>query len=636
MRYNDKWGFVDDDPELDEEARSAHQEASDLREQANALYHAVEGLPDGDALFKKLRDAISMYRRAETRILRIASGRPLAPEDRELVLQCRLNAACLALKLGEEASAACLCDEALELDTQSPHAALFQARAAIRSGQPRLGEQWLRRAQHWAQKRGEDTLLKQAAEFIAPASAPEPRSADWVRQGVACMKRRQPGEAQVLLERAVDSMDNEDTGGPIEKLWTRSSRALAFNALEALSEALAAQGQMDKAASCAQRAAALLQPGPNGIMAFGEPEVHRREGLLCISVGHIDVARRADPLPAWRQAVCALRKHKGEPATLGHALLEIGTWTAGHVAANPDAVDADLQREAALALQHAADRFRVARNHVGESGAPGKLSEVRRVELLKLELKAQVTLVTLACNIGEFDDARSIVESSRHLLDSVPKCVPAAAAGDWADLCAQWALAASKSKCFLDAEDAMMCQLRLTQAAGSVDGQLEVLKALAVVQQRLGKANAVEATLASLKNLAPEPEQAAALRRLSTMLRQVAPVEERYGTGTKTPPAVVGVGRLPTNVPSLEASSGSKQGNCDSDSTSPRLGAAGEGDVSGSMNTRIPAEVASALEVQVDSPGPASLKQGWLFYGGACAVGVIAVLLGVTSAHLIK
>lgn len=532
QRYSDKWAFVEDDSDLDEEGQGAHVEATELREQANAAAHFANGLPHGEVQNEKLREAIAMYCRAYTHITRVAAGRSLAPKDRELVLQCRLNAACLALKLKDEKATSRLCNEVFELDAENAHAALFLAHLALWRQESKLVEQWLQKARRWAHERGDDSVLRQVSEFAypaqskapttkagAPISAETPNPAVWVKKGVELLKQRQPVEARRLLEQAIEFMDREEHGGPIERLSCRGPRVNAFDALEALAEALAAAGVWREASRCANRAAALLDPGP-GEAPFSEPEVHRREGLLFISMGHIHKAAKSDPLPIWRHAVYALQKYGDDPAAEGHALLEVGLWIAEHNRPGSQiANDTRSVEEAVLALDNAGDRFKKARMKLSTKSLDSK-SEKHIAELTLKEFRARTELASLLCVAGELGDAATILEASSYLLGLVPERPPEMLALDWADLCGKWAFAATQAGRLHEAEEALKKQHDLGEMASSVETQLAALQALAVVRRKQQNEPGVKVALTAVERLTGDPGQ---VTEVLKKLRRVAP-----------------------------------------------------------------------------------------------------------------
>mmetsp|Transcript_11393 Transcript_11393/g.35259 ORF Transcript_11393/g.35259 Transcript_11393/m.35259 type:complete len:675 (-) Transcript_11393:140-2164(-) len=561
-----KWEkFVEEDPELDEERQAARSQAAELRERANALVHFAEAEPGGEVQREKLHEAVALYCQADACISRAANGRRLEPGDRELVLQCRLNAACLALKAGDGHVAGRLCEEALGLDAENPHAALFLAQSVASRVQPKLAEQWAERARRWARQRGEEGLLRQAVEFLRDLpkkagqcpqegqlqAATNQEAIRLVQQGVALLKQRQAPQARQALERAVLLLDEPDRGGPIELFTGRRMRATAFDALEALGEALAALGEWLKARRCGLRAAALLEQAPGAEAPFGEPELHRREGLLFLSLGHAAAAAEGDPLSDWRRAAAALRQHGGDPVAEGQAWLEVGLWSARQLAAAPGrAVDAEVFEEAVSALGAAADQLGRARGRPAASGAGAVAAEAKRMELARKEFKAQAALASLLSSAGELQAADRTLDASTYLLGLAPRQPPAGPAQDWAEPCGQWAMAATQAGRLEDAERALLTQQRLGLAAASVETQLEAARALAVLRRKRRDEPGVEAALAAIMELTPESTREAELRRVRGMLRRVAPsAADEASTmaaarAAAAPATVVGVGGL--------------------------------------------------------------------------------------------
>lgn len=519
-----RWDFVDDDDELDEEGQSARQEAGELREQANALAQFAENLSPGEQQRSKFQEAVGMYRRADTLILRTAGGRKLSPEDQMLVLHCRLNAACLALKAGNETATVSLAEEALDIDAENPHAAFFLARTFCRKPQPNASLQWLERARCWAKKRGEEELLKQADEFLRPSPSPKlssPNPREWVQQGVSHFKQRRPQQAIKLLGQAVEFLDDSENGGPLERLRGKALRSLAFDALEVLAEALAAEGNFEDAQRYGRRAAGLLGPSAEG-PPFQVPDLHKREGLIFLSLGHMAQAVGSDPLPDWRRAVSAFEKHDGEFALQGRAMLRLGSCLAEHVTGNAQTEDTFVD-DACANLEKAARRFARARNNLADLCSTDSAAQAQHADLVLNELTAVTTAVGLLCRVGAENDAGKLLEVSAYLQDLVPPDALPRVAAALAEQCRVWALAAVKLGRLEAAESALLNQERLARAAASKTTQLDACKALAVVRRRRGDQPGVEEALTSVSALTPEPERTAEMRKLREMLLQVEP-----------------------------------------------------------------------------------------------------------------
>lgn len=290
MDLSRKWAFIEDDPDLDEEGQAAFAEASEVREQANALAHHSQGK---EPLQRQqcLREAVSMYCQADE-LLKRGSLLASIPASRELALQCRLNAACLALEAssipaGEgrkqseqaEQTAGRLAQEALDLDPRNPHAALLLTRLTADKRDP-AAVHWLSRAKMWALERNDKEAQKQV-NCLESNLYPKPSSwgrepSDWVRLGVKLLKQGKPSEAKNLFRKTIEFLDQQE-GGPIERLLSRPLRALAFDALEGLAETLAATKDFEAALETGHRAASLLQSRAGMQAPFPEPESSRRD-----------------------------------------------------------------------------------------------------------------------------------------------------------------------------------------------------------------------------------------------------------------------------------------------------------------------------------------------------------------------
>jgi len=342
-----------------------------------------------------------------------------------------------------------------------------------------------------------------------------------VQQGIAHFKQRRLQEAQRLLGHAVEFLDDREHGGPLERLCGKALRALAFDALEALTEALAAEGNLEDARRYGRRATGLLEPSADG-PPFQVPDLHTREGLIFLSLGHMAEAVGDDPLPDWRRAVSALEKHEGEFALQGRALLRLGSCLAEHV--NSDARSEDVFLDDACAtLENAARRFARARNKLAGLLSTDGAAKARHADLVLNEMTATATAVSLLCRVGEEKEAGKMLEISAYLQDLVPSDPVPQVAAALAEQCKVLALAAVKAGRLEDAERSLLSQQRLGRAAASNSTQLDACKALAVVRRRRGDQPGVEEVLASVSDLTPEPERPAEMKKLREMLLQVVP-----------------------------------------------------------------------------------------------------------------
>jgi len=549
---NDKrWAFVDEDPDLDEEGIAARRQASDLKEQANALCHFVDGLPRGPPQNDRWREAVSMYQRAANVLLSHSEGRELPGQDKDLVVQCWLNCACLVLKFGDDATTERMCNQALQFDSENPHAALFLSRVCQRRNQGGAAEKWSQRSQRWARQRGEESMLAKAAEYSQPMaessvaltgtslasgsaagrqSSELPPLTKFVNEGIAFLRQRNSAEAKRLLGYVIDFMDQEKNGGPIEQFTQRAPRALAFAALEGLSEAMGQDDDNEMAASLTARAALLLEAGPlEAELPFSEPDIFKREGLLRISMGHaLDRAGR-DPVPSWRRAVEVLKKLPDEPALEGHALLEFGTRAseeARRYLGNCDDCNGPLLEEAVLALDRAAERLGKARRDLLNDSS--QTATRRRDGLAEKELKARTKLAVLWQAAGENKEVEKCVRVSVHLLRLIPDSPPPWLAYDLAELIRNWALVASSVARWQDAMEALSVQRHLVKildgsGKGAADKltEVETLKALAVVQRRVGDEDGIKETLASISALIPERDRMDVMDELRVQLRMI-------------------------------------------------------------------------------------------------------------------
>eukprot|EP00927_Polykrikos_kofoidii_P042633 TRINITY_DN3665_c0_g3_i1.p1 TRINITY_DN3665_c0_g3~~TRINITY_DN3665_c0_g3_i1.p1 ORF type:complete len:669 (+),score=109.78 TRINITY_DN3665_c0_g3_i1:92-2098(+) len=566
-----RWDFVDNDPEFDEEGQAVRREAIELREQANALSHYAGTLPEECQRRAKWREAVSMYQRAANVVIHNACGRRLSEGDKELATQCWLNSACLALKIDDDESCHRMCDQALDLDAENPHAALFKARVTRRQERFKASDRWLLQAQRWAKERGEEQVLAQAADFLkssehhvkaitgvtsdgvptsgvgsaetglAPTSPPNPSA--WVREGVELLRQRRPAEAKHLLERAVRFLDSDTCGGPIEHNCQREFRALAFDALESLSEAVAQEGNHAEACCHARRAARLLEHTDDKEKPFSEPVIFKREGLLFLSIGHASVASGGDPLPSWRVAVDALRKYEQDPALEGHALLELGAASAAKVM--PDAqsnrgrCEGVVLEEALASLSRAVERFRSAQKALaGSAEDPCNASSIQRLgvegtvlNLARKELRAQTILACLWQAADETEEANTCLQASLHLVGLAPESATPNLATEWAEIVGKWALVATKVGRIQNASEALETQRRLAKVAKNVPLELEALKALAVVRCRLGDEAGAKTIVAAVGDLTPDAERTEVITDLCQYMRLIAPQSSSLRTG---------------------------------------------------------------------------------------------------------
>ena len=194
----------------------------------------------------------------------------------------------------------------------------------------------------WAEETGQKDVVQQVTELTkdcgaddgAKPTAERSHGADrrldvgrLLQEGVALLKQKRPRDALPLLEGVIRALDHETNGGPIEKLERQAPRALAFNALEALVDVHAAEQRWRDAEQCGLRAAALLKPC-DWEAPFLKTEMHKREGLLYLSLGHAADASGSDPEDHWRRAVNAFVAYGEDPSSEGQALLTLGSWLA--------------------------------------------------------------------------------------------------------------------------------------------------------------------------------------------------------------------------------------------------------------------------------------------------------------------
>jgi len=288
-----------------------------------------------------------------------------------------------------------------------------------------------------------------------------------------------------------------------------------------MGEALAAQREYKEAVKCGQRAAVILVAGPDGTPFVGQ-ELHRREGLLYFTMGHVIAALKQDPLPVWRHAAVALGKY-GDLQAEGEVLLQVGLQAAGlpdaAVPPNEPASNFEALEEAVSALEDAADRFNRARGKPEVKMAAKELPKARArcAEFARLELQAQIALATVAANAGDSAGAGILVQSS-YLMDLAPRGVSGDLARAWARDCGNFAFVAMKVGRVFEAEQALLKQHRYAQASMSVNLELEALNALAVVRHRLQDRPGLDQTLQSIDKLLPESERDEVLNRLRQRL----------------------------------------------------------------------------------------------------------------------
>lgn len=402
-----------------------------------------------------------------------------------------------------------------------------------------LAEQWAERAQRWAKLRGEEHLVRKSVEkYLQPVTAEsEPQAsvqsaADpgrWIKEGVAFIKQRRLSEAEDVLKRAIQFLDQESHGGPIEKLAARAPRALAFNALEALSEVHASNGRWPEAINCGQRAMDLLTE-TEFEMPFSAPEVHRREGHLCFSMGHVTSAAGGDPTGSWRRASNALEKHGDDLVTAGKVLLQLGLHLLSFHSPKPGVCDdVDAIEEAVNCLGHAADRFARARLRLAKDGPSGSASG-KQMQLVYQELEAQGNLMKMLYDMCEYAAAESVLDKSAALLDMVPDCkMEAEQAKSWANLCALWGVTANKLRRLPETERSILIQCRLFHDLGLKEMEMEVLKALAVARRQQRNEGGVEEALASLAALAPENKRESILADVKRKLPQFDQEVGKFG-----------------------------------------------------------------------------------------------------------
>ncbi|CAE7357254.1 MMK1 [Symbiodinium sp. CCMP2592] len=548
-----KWDFLQDEPELDGD-ESGFSQASSLREQANALAHHAREEQEARPRQQHLCEALAMYRKADA----LLEGHIKESEEASLALQCRLNAACLAMQVvglagaeerhQAEAVATQFANAALEIDPENPHAALILARlAGSRKG---LAEQHLRNAQVWAQKRKDEDAAGQATELaksLRPGWQTQVDSPSvWVQKGAELFKRGQTKEAECMLTQAVDYLDRKENGGPIDSLSTQTARALAFDALEVLAECLAARRDFEGSLRCGRRAASLLEAGVTQV-PFSEPECSRRAGLLNLSLGHAaEAVGDKEALSFFRRAAQALQRSNSTPALEGTALLEFGLRLAQEFeAGDPNASDLAMPT-----LERAIEKLKLAhglqlkgrkdnRVAVASSQTPAVASE----RLLRRQLQAQVAVCSLHLSLGDSAAAEEVLNESRHLLD-VAVDGQSATGLEWARLCGQWAFAAAQAGRLAEAEEALRAKwkraggkdpewgqdgsdLHLLECSSCQDPealrlQQEALQSLALVRQKARDAVGVEDAMSRLSRATPEVSRGDVQKEMQHHLQRLA------------------------------------------------------------------------------------------------------------------
>ncbi|CAE7709987.1 MMK1, partial [Symbiodinium pilosum] len=455
---SDKWDFLQDDAQVQEDTLL---EASELREKANALTHHAQA-EDMETRQQHLHEALAMYRRADA----LLKGRIQEPQIASMVLQIRLNAACLAVQIAEQAShsvdrqqaeqcATGFAHAALEIDPENPHAALILARLSV-GRQNSQAEQFLQKAQMWSLKRHDEDVLRQAQELAKRLTQGDSPTL-LVRKGAELFKQGKLLEAERLLTQAIDYLDRKEHGGPIEVLAAQPLRALAFDALEVKAECLAAGGDFAASLKCGGQAAGLLEAKA----PFAEPERSRREGLLYLSLGHAaEAARDKDALSFFRRAAQALQRSDASPSVEGRALLEFGLRLVQEFD-NGDQEAADL---AMPTLERALDKLKLAHGQLlkskpaGQDASLQKQNAVASERLLSRQLQAQVALCSLHLAQRDKAAAEEVLNASQHLLRVVEDCESPL---QWAALCGRWAFAAAQVGRFREAEDALRLKWNL-------------------------------------------------------------------------------------------------------------------------------------------------------------------------------
>jgi hypothetical protein len=265
-------------------------------------------------------------------------------------------------------------------------------------------------------------------------------------------------------------------------------------------------------------------------MPFSNPEVYRREGHLCFSIGHATLAAGGDATPAWRQAIKALDKHGDDLSTAGQALLKLGLHHLSLHSPEPGKCDdMDAIEEAVMCLENAADRFGRARSRLAadEDLSPA-IAEQRHADLVRYELEAQANLAKLLYDCCETSDAESVLDTSAALLDLVPDIadMPQELATCWADLLGKWGVTANKLRRLPDTERSILIQIRLLRNSGSRDAEMQALKALAVLRWQQRNQVGVDEALASLEDIAPEEDRESVVAEVRRRLALVGPADD--------------------------------------------------------------------------------------------------------------
>lgn len=482
-----------EDPELDEEAAEAQTRADGLREMANGIVN--HGISRPEALV----EAIAMYRAADATLRDNNRGRRFEGKTLDLALQCRLNAASVSLRANPAGSEALeFARSALDLDAENPHAALILAQVSP-TGNRAL---WLGRAKSWALKRG-DKAVAENADRVAKALQMESKAEGplaKLQRGLGLIRTGNLSESRKVLDETLAMLDDKCLGGPLEQA-SRQARALGFDVLEALLECSARQGSHADAVRFGRRALALLEVGPETL--FDAPLIYRREGLLCLSLGHAEAASvDEDPRASWHRASRAFSK-EGCPEAEGAALLALGTRARQDCIGDPDA--GAIHEEATVAFERAAVCFALAR---GKLARKDQSRSDRALHFAFQELHIAAALASLHTEAGNLRLAESVLESSQGLLDSIrPEedggtCAVEGRAGVVAD----WAAAAGLVGQLDYAVQALELQRRLAKVALNRAREMDSLASLAVIHRRRRDESKVEDVFAQLRTICPASE----------------------------------------------------------------------------------------------------------------------------------
>lgn len=563
--YADKWAHLDGDSESDEEElQSVRRTAAELRDRANAVSYSAndrQGGAEGDHA-----KAISLYEQADRLLSGLGRHKPLSDPDKQMLIQCRLNVATLALHIGDDRRVLQSCSDVLKLDAKHPHAALLRLQSAIARRDQKEAATWSCRAQSWARARGESQVLQRVADMALPSAVRTAKEYSWLQEllqeSVSNIKQRQIEAAKVSLEQVIGFLDGMH-GGPAENIIDTRLSTWAFDALEASAEVAGLQGRWRDALSLGRRAASLLE-GSSMAKSMLVPDLLRRRGLLHLSLGHSTAASGGDPMPDLRRAAEAFREHTSDPANEGRALLEIGQL--GARCAMPESASEgglDIIEELVAVFATAQERIIRARESMAASVQPGESTPVLRMQsrLALSELTIQAMLATLLLRAGDLERAGAALDLKGGLLESAPQDPddPASAAAappellsEWAESCSDWAVAATKLLRFEEAEGALLVQLRLGKALGSGDMQLEALQAVAVLRRKQNDDAGVEKFLGMIE------VSAAAFGRLGVVehvRRALATVAPRTGPEPPLAAADVGLGQGPGVQPGNRSSS---------------------------------------------------------------------------------